>query len=591
MIVLCVLTTPLALTGQSFLSNDSREVILLDGRTQGISLEPSDSGTRNVMLGESWLFATLPGSNHTTQSFISFEQPPQGWWMFEGGPGYYSILTLSHKDPVRPSIWTGIPVRKGESLLGMRLNCEWDFALTHETTWDESPAQSYFQVFRARGTSVTHVGFKLAHDGVDGAGPLGVDLEVSVLAVPDPDALGNTNPDSWKQVGPTRVASQVDAGGIKFQSCTVGWNSGEIPLTPGEFYAVKIAVKGMNSGIQTYLTTKLDNAHPPKAWRLPSSAEKWEPLSHNLWITIDGDGDGLLVPYNKKSNRLFQEFAGFAAAWSQPFVAQGSSLAGVILYAAVGGTQPPIYRQKTQVTVHEEAPDGPVVGSVKIASGIGDYSGDASWGGFGAVYAPGEVPLQSGKTYWVEWQSLENRFTIGDFVNSKGIRSDGVRGFNPYLAPNDASRSDASSHLALKNGKETASGSLDAIIVTYDESVQPAGYLNALDQNRHWRGAQSEIVDPASLLGGPRLAPFNLVMPIQSEGSGSMPWAPYTVKGELHQSGEKRELAGGESSWHLTIHDNGRFGKGGGVIDGGVGLHGKWSEFNEKLYFHRLGAE
>lgn len=564
----CILTAPLAGTAQSFLSAESNEVILLDGRVQGVSLSPADSGTRNLMLGDSWILAALPGANQTTQSFVSFEQPPQGWWMIEGGPGYYTILSLSHKNPIRPSIWSGIPVRKGESLHGLRLNCEWDFALTKETAWDESPAESYCQFFQARGTSVTHVGFKLAHDGVDGAGPLGVDIEVSVHALPD--IFGDADPDSWEQVGPSRIASNVDAGGIKFQSSTVGWNSGEIPLTPGRFYAVKLTPKDLDSGIQTYLTTPQISSKPPKAWKLPQGSEKWEPLSHNLWIVVDGDGDGLLIPYNKQSNRQFQDFAGFASSWSQPFVAQGSSLAGVVLYAAVGGSQPPIYRQKTQVTVHEGAPDGPIVGGVKIATGVGEYSGDASWGGFGAVYAPGEVPLQSGKTYWVDWQSLENKFTIGDFVNSKGIRSNGVVGFNPYLDHKNAN-SDApnsNSFPGLKNGREPASGSLDAIIVTYDEEVQPAGYLETQENEPYWRVSLERIADPSSLLGSLRLAPFNLVKPINEE-SDRMPWSPFTVKGETHQSGELRMLEGGQSTWCLTLHDNGRFGKGGAVIDGG----------------------
>lgn len=567
--VFSILTAALASSGQSFLSTESKDIILLDGRVQGVSMALSDSGTtRNVMLGGSWIFAALPGPNQTTQSFVSFDQPPQGWWMIEGGAGYYTLLSLSHKNPVRPSIWSGIPVQKGESLHGLRLNCEWDFALVKETKWDESPAQSYFQVFQARGTSVTQIGFKLAHDGVDGSGPLGVDLEVSVFEIPD--ATESSNPDSWVKVGPSRIASHVDAGGIKFQSCTVGWDSGEILLTPGKFYGVKLSAKNLNSGFQTYLTTPLDPSKSPKAWRLPQNGENWEPLSHNLWMVVDGDGDGLLVPYNKPSNRQFQEFAGFASSWSQPFIAQGSSLAGVVLYAAVGGSQPPIYRQKTQVAVHEGSPDGPVTGIVKIAAGVGEYSGDASWGGFGAVYAPGEVPLQSGKPYWVEWKSLENKFTIGDFVNSKGVRSDGVIGFNPYL-DNKASHAGTSAVPApgLKNGKEPASGPLDAIIVTYDEEVQPAGYLKELENNRRWRTSLDEITDPVILLGGPRLAPVNLIQPITSEGSARMPWSPFTVQGELHQSGELRAVAGVRNSWCLTLHDNGRFGKAGYVIDGG----------------------
>ena len=48
-----------------------------------------------------------------------------------------------------------------------------------------------------------------------------------------------------------------------------------------------------------------------------------------------------------------------------------------------------------------------------IKSGVvtfrdGEWTGDASWGVFGAAFAPGEVPLQPGKTFAIEFETLEN---------------------------------------------------------------------------------------------------------------------------------------------------------------------------------------
>jgi len=57
------------------------------------------------------------------------------------------------------------------------------------------------------------------------------------------------------------------------------------------------------------------------------------------------------------------------------------------------------------------------MGTPKIAIGNGNYTGDASWGVFGAVFAPGEVPLEPGATYAVEFESIENYQTLHGFVN------------------------------------------------------------------------------------------------------------------------------------------------------------------------------
>ena len=149
-------------------------------------------------------------------------------------------------------------------------------------------------------------------------------------------------------------------------------------------------------------------------------------------MAVSSDSDGLLVPYNKRVQKKFVEFAGFEKSWSQTYVAQGSGLAGVILYAATSGVQPSMNKQRLKVTVREGGPKGKTVGVEKIAIGNGNYTGDASWGDFGVSFALVEVPLESGRTNAVEFESIENYDTLHGFVNIKGQVSDDKPGFNPY---------------------------------------------------------------------------------------------------------------------------------------------------------------
>jgi hypothetical protein len=160
----------------------------------------------------------------------------------------------------------------------------------------------------------------------------------------------------------------------------------------------------------------------------------------------------------------------------------------------VGGAQPPLSRQRAAVRVRRGGPAGPVVGIEKIAIGNGNYTGDASWGTFGAAFAPGEVPLEPGETYAVEFESIETVETLHGFVNIKGQVSDDRPGFNPYRkCPPDAE----------PNGTAYAGGTE---AMDFDLDLQIIEYRNAADR---W----AEAVEPRNLLasgdleGEPAVAP------------------------------------------------------------------------------------
>jgi hypothetical protein len=426
--------------------------VVLTGRV----LHPRHPGSEDLMpLSGVLCFASVSGSQAEPGSFRTWETEPVGWFRISGGAGNYTLAFTNPAHFMRPLVVTNVVLRPGEQWKQNptpSLEC-YGF---DDRQWDKKPATDYWQLFAARGSSVTQVGFKLVHDGIDGMGPGKQNLVVSI------HRRGPGPPDSWKQVGPAMPVLDVDSGGAKNYLWSAGWNSGEVPLEPGQTYAVR-------------LTAEKPGGHFQAFWRVVESDTQGcyrrgavgpQGLQRRrLWLAVATDGDGLLIPYNKRVHKQFGHLTNCLPKWTQTYVARGRGLAAVILYAAVSGAQPPLSRQRVAVRVRRGGPHGPIVGIHKIAVGNGNYTGDASWGTFGAVFAPGEVPLEPGKTYAIEFESIENYETLHGFVNIKGEVSNDKPGFNPYRKqPPDAYARGA----AFRLGKEPMGFDLDMQVIEYE---------------------------------------------------------------------------------------------------------------------------
>jgi len=147
----------------------------------------------------------------------------------------------------------------------------------------------------------------------------------------------------------------------------------------------------------------------------------------------------------------------------------GRSLASVVFYASSSTELLPINRQRVKVRVREGGPDGPVVGIEKIGTGSGEWTGDATWGVFSAAFAPGEVPLEPGKTYAIEFESIENVATLHGYINIKAFAAGDTGGFTPLckVKPDDylAGR-------AYLNGKTPTDYDIDMQVVEYADGAQ-----------------------------------------------------------------------------------------------------------------------
>ncbi|MBN2506183.1 MAG: hypothetical protein JXQ71_05765 [Verrucomicrobia bacterium] len=419
--------------------------------------------------------ASPGGSGVETRAFRTWETEPAGWYRINGPAGDYTLVFTGPAHFIRPIVRTRLYLRPGEAVDRWDWTPSFDFHMHDESAWDPARATDYYQTFVARGTSVTQVGFRLAHDGMDGFGPQGQNLLVSV------HRRNDGAPDQWPQVGPTVPVLGVDSGGGKNYVWSAGWNSGEVPLERGETYAVHLCAEIPGNTFQAFWRSDSDEA--ADAYRLGQGSNGWQ--RHDLWLTVATDHDGLVIPYNKRVHRQFGEFAGFARRWSQTYRARGRGLAAVVLYAATGGTQPPLNRQRATVRVRRGGPGGHVVGIEKIAIGNGNYTGDASWGVLCCAFAPGEVPLTPGDTYAVEFESLENHETLDGFVNIKGQVSDRRPGFNPYrkCAPDTCPAG-----TAFKAGAEAMPFDLDLQILEYEHARE------------HTPRAPDAPTDPGNLL-------------------------------------------------------------------------------------------
>ena len=455
--------------------------VVLTGRV----LHPRRPGSEELMpLSTILCFANVAGSQAEPGSFRTWETEPVGWFRISGGAGNYTLVFANPAHFMRPSVVTNVVLRPGQQWkrnVTPSLEC-YGF---DDRQWDKEPATDYWQLFSARGSSVTQVGFKLVHDGIDGMGPGKQDLVVSI------HRRGPGPPERWKQIGPAMPVLDVDSGGAKNYLWSAGWNSGEVPLKPGETYAVHLKAEKPGGHFQAFWgPTESDSE---SCYRQGTAGPQGY-QRRRLWLAVATDGDGLLIPYNKRVHRQFGQLTDRVAKWSQTYVARGRGLAAVVLYAAVSGAQPPLSRQRAVVRVRKGGPSGPIVGIEKIAVGNGNYTGDASWGIFGAVFAPGEVPLEPGAVYAIEFDSMENYETLHGFVNIKGDVSDGKPGFNPYRKhePDRYARG-----TAFRLGKDPMDFDLDMQVIEYEwaadnwpEAVHPENLLTNGDMQAGRHGQQ-----------------------------------------------------------------------------------------------------
>lgn len=307
---------------------------------------------------------------------------------FDVLPGSYAILLHQPEWFVRPAVVPDIAVKAGRNP-DRNVIPALDYCCVSGTkfgSWERpdlpkpwATAKVFHQTFVARGTSITHAHYKLA-------GAEATSTRVSIHEVSD-----GTPPDRWKQVGPERVDPKIGP----LNDNWVGWRSGDLPTVPGRRYALRI--EGLGPSGQQVLSMVVHHDAAGPGYAQGTAYADGVARKYDLYASISSDSDGTVIPYMRVHDIKPGELGG-AGTWSQSWVAKGRSLAAADLLVAWGGEEKGVF---AEIRVHEgDNPTGKVIGVAKRTHA-------AWWGpgyGFlGAAWQPGEVELDAGKPYCLEF--------------------------------------------------------------------------------------------------------------------------------------------------------------------------------------------
>ena len=391
-----------------------------------------------------FVFGSRPGAANQTLAARTFETAPSGWYYMTGNAGVYSLLMIPPMNlggsPVARPAWVSSLNLPDLTVLGnQNFRPLHDMQMLDTSSWDATGAVEYYQVFQAVGPSLTSVSFRLAHDGIDGGGPGSRTMLMTVHH--DPGSGGS--PDGWTQVGPSRLVYNVNAGGSFSPVWSAGWITDELPLVPGDWYAVRIRNDGPDSSFIPFWGN--DGDADTECYKV-GGGTAW--TGKDIWMLVGTDDGDLLIPYQKCIQRGPTDLTQWATAWEQTWVAKGRGLAGGMLYIALPyGGEEKVKWHRAIVRVREGGPSGPLVGLTKLARGV-DWA-TAEVGPIGFSCRPGEIPLTPGQTYSIEFESING-------------------GFNPFRKDVADTYPDGAAHL----GGRARTYDLEMILVEYTDPAE-----------------------------------------------------------------------------------------------------------------------
>ncbi|MGB2807841.1 MAG: carboxypeptidase-like regulatory domain-containing protein, partial [Sedimentisphaerales bacterium] len=368
-------------------------------------LSPSD----NSMVGPSRRLGAPPGQTPTGDGFYQIDNLPAG---------IYSVFVNQPDFFASPKMVPNVQIVDGQQTV-VNVDLDVDYSTYYfPGTWTDWQWE-WFQTFLATGTSVRGVQWIMA-----GSGEYNGDWAViSIL-----EDNGDSDVRNWTLVG-SKTENNIGNDSDEW----VRWPSGQIPLTPGKQYAVKVWVNG---GCAIYKRDKDGSSYPyGTAYDIGGN-----PRNLDLNITVFVDRNNQAVTHT----RLYPGPGQLGLSdnrWGQTFVATGTSLLAADLFAASGDANFDLTWK-----IRQGGPNGAQIGPTKTTQGAYFAS---STDLVGVSYNPNDVTLVPGQTYCIE---------VTDTMN-----------FTPYIQESWNSYPDGT---AFRNGAATEHD-LAMTIMEYVSPLQP----------------------------------------------------------------------------------------------------------------------
>ena len=327
-------------------------------------------------------FLSAVGESGNTQSYRCGAPGGGGTYSFTAPAGGYTMYVSQPTFFARPKLVTDVQIFNNQTItVNPELNL--DYSCYYRDDWPEWNS-TWYQTFIATGTSINRISYNLAGSNAS-------TIAVSVLR----DNGGDIR--TWPQVGPTKSAGTGAIG-----DNWVGFRSGQIPTTPGQRYAIRLVGQGSPPDFAPFRRNEDGNGYANgQAYDAAGN-----PRNMDLCICVFSDNDGTVIPYAKTTSGL-GALTDWAGTWGQTFKATGGGLAAADLWFASTN-----WDIDVRFRIYANGPGGAQIGLTKIGHGAWNAGGT---GLVGVSYAPGEVPLTAGNTYYIEMSVVS-----------------GATGFTPY---------------------------------------------------------------------------------------------------------------------------------------------------------------
>ncbi|MGQ9651835.1 MAG: BACON domain-containing protein [Phycisphaerae bacterium] len=296
-----------------------------------------------------------------------------GYYQIDSPAGWYTILVTQPIFYARPTVVTDVQLIDGQ-MVTVNPDLNPDYSCYHVADGAWSWSTTWYQTFIATGTSITRVQFMLAGSNASS-------IRISVHR----DNGGVIT--SWPQVGPAKSAAAGTGDGW------VGYRSGDVPTTPYERYAIKLTGEGGTPPYDFGIRSRVEDGNGYALGQAYDAAGN--PRNLDLLVTVFSDNDGTVIPYIDMTPGNVEDLAGGTGVWGQTFRATSVALAAADCFIAGSGT----WDLDVVFRIRQNGPGGTQVGPTKTAQST--YQA-ANTGIVGVSYAPGEVPLTPGSTYFIE---------------------------------------------------------------------------------------------------------------------------------------------------------------------------------------------